>query len=442
VESLLQAADSGHSLLDGSPLSSIAEQVPALRAGEKLGNFEIVAMIGRGGMGEVYRARDVRLKRDVAIKTLPSGLAFDRDRIARFEREARTASPPNHPNIVSVYEIGTDSGVSFIVSELVDGETLARIIERGPLPLRKLIEAPYHATSQSRRTIQARRCAMDLRRRTRQASPLALERIVRRCIEKEPERRFQSAADLGFALHSLHIASSPQPGLRREPLRRAWGKLAWAAFGAVVLLAAGARWMTFRPAGPAAPPELTLRRLTSDERLSFAPAISPDGKLVAYTSNRADPDHFDIWVQPIDGGGAIRLTDDPANHWSPTFLPDGSQIGFRSDRDKGGIYLVPTLGGEARELVPQGKAPRFSPYGQWLIYSTGQEIQINGELFIQALSGGPPAQIGKGTMVCHQAVWSPDGRRILFWADCNADPNEGIEPRGQASGFTTSKESH
>jgi serine/threonine protein kinase len=140
VESLLKAADSGHSLLDGSPLSSIAERAPALKAGEKVGNFEIVAMIGRGGMGEVYRARDVRLKRDVAIKTLPSDFAFDRDRIARFEREARAASALNHPNIVSIYEIGAESGVSFIVSELVDGETLVRIIERGPLPLRKLIE--------------------------------------------------------------------------------------------------------------------------------------------------------------------------------------------------------------------------------------------------------------------------------------------------------------
>ena len=140
VESLLKAAESRDPLLDGSPLSSIAERPPALKPGDKLGNFEIVAMIGRGGMGEVYRARDPRLKRDVAIKTLPSGFAGDRDRIARFEREARAASALNHPNIVSVYDIGTDGGVSFIVSELVDGETLARLIQRGPLPLRKLIE--------------------------------------------------------------------------------------------------------------------------------------------------------------------------------------------------------------------------------------------------------------------------------------------------------------
>ena len=140
VASLLKAAESRDPLLDGSPLSSITERPPALKSGDKLGNFEIVALIGRGGMGEVYRARDPRLKRDVAIKTLPSGFAADRDRIARFEREARAASALNHPNIVSVHDIGTEGSVSFIVSELVDGETLARVIQRGPLPLRKLID--------------------------------------------------------------------------------------------------------------------------------------------------------------------------------------------------------------------------------------------------------------------------------------------------------------
>jgi len=114
--------------------------VEALSAGSRLGNFEIVGLLGRGGMGEVYRARDSRLKREVAIKTLPPLFAAGRGRIARFEREARAASALNHPNIVTVYDVGHENGVSFIVSELVEGETLARVIERGPLPLRKLID--------------------------------------------------------------------------------------------------------------------------------------------------------------------------------------------------------------------------------------------------------------------------------------------------------------
>ena len=91
-------------------------------------------------MGEVWRARDARLKRDVAIKVLPAGLARDPDRIARFEREARAASALNHPNIVAIYDIGRDNGTYWIASELVSGETLRRMIERGPLPAPKAVE--------------------------------------------------------------------------------------------------------------------------------------------------------------------------------------------------------------------------------------------------------------------------------------------------------------
>jgi hypothetical protein len=140
VDSLLKAAGSSDALVDGSPLSSVNERARALKAGDKLGNFQIMGPLGRGGMGEVYRARDLRLKREVAIKTLPPAWAGDRDRIARFEREARSASALNHSNIVGVFDIGQEGDVSFIVSELVEGETLARLIERGPVPARKLIE--------------------------------------------------------------------------------------------------------------------------------------------------------------------------------------------------------------------------------------------------------------------------------------------------------------
>jgi hypothetical protein len=119
VQSLLdQQADS---FLESAPVSAIK----TLSRGAKLGNFEIVELIGRGGMGEVYRARDSRLKRDVAIKVLPAGLARDPGRIARFEREARAAGALNHPNIVAVYEIGRDDDIYWIATELVIGEPLA-----------------------------------------------------------------------------------------------------------------------------------------------------------------------------------------------------------------------------------------------------------------------------------------------------------------------------
>src|SRR6266568_3826122 len=96
----------------------------ALTAGARLGPYEILAPIGAGGMGEVYRGRDTRLDRDVAVKVLLSGFATDPDRLRRFEAEARAASRLNHPNILAIYDIGTHDGAPYIVSELLEGETL------------------------------------------------------------------------------------------------------------------------------------------------------------------------------------------------------------------------------------------------------------------------------------------------------------------------------
>ncbi|HSE64477.1 MAG TPA: protein kinase, partial [Thermoanaerobaculia bacterium] len=112
-----------------------------LAAGTRLGPYEILSPIGAGGMGEVYRARDSRLGRDAAIKVLPAALAADSERLRRFEREARSASSLNHPNIVTVYDLGSSEGVSWIAMERVEGETLRALLAVGPIPLRKLL--PY-----------------------------------------------------------------------------------------------------------------------------------------------------------------------------------------------------------------------------------------------------------------------------------------------------------
>jgi serine/threonine protein kinase len=297
VQALLD--EQADSFLESAPVSAIK----ALSAGARLGNFEVVELLGRGGMGEVWRARDTRLKRDVAIKVLPPGLARDPDRISRFEREARAASALNHPNIVSIHDIGCDKGTYWIASELVRGDTLRRMIEAGPLPAPKAIEiavqvaaglAAAHAAglvhrdlkpdnimvtrdghvkildfglSKQRRATadsttadltdegvalgtagymspeQVRGVAADHRSdlfgfgvvlyemlcgkrafsggssvevmnailkehppELPASVPPALVRVVRRCLEKETDRRFQSAADLGFALDALSLA--------------------------------------------------------------------------------------------------------------------------------------------------------------------------------------------------------------------------------------------
>jgi eukaryotic-like serine/threonine-protein kinase len=110
----------------------------SLGPGTRLGPYEIQAAIGAGGMGEVYRARDSRLQRDVAIKVLPAAFSSDPERQARFEQEARAAAALNHPNILAVYDLGTHDGAPYIVSELLEGETLRNCI--GGLSLRKTIE--------------------------------------------------------------------------------------------------------------------------------------------------------------------------------------------------------------------------------------------------------------------------------------------------------------
>src|SRR5690242_14978270 len=102
-----------------------------LGAGSRLGQYEVVSAIGAGGMGEVYRARDTRLRRDVAIKTLPDAVAQDPERLARFEREAQVLASLNHPNIAAIY--GVEAGA--LILEFVDGHTLAELIARGPLPV-------------------------------------------------------------------------------------------------------------------------------------------------------------------------------------------------------------------------------------------------------------------------------------------------------------------
>ena len=111
-----------------------------LTAGKKIGPYEITAAIGAGGMGEVYRARDTRLGRDVAIKVLPENLARDEDRLMRFEKEARAASALNHPNVVTVYDIGFQDSIPYLAMEFVDGLTLRSLINSGPISIRKILE--------------------------------------------------------------------------------------------------------------------------------------------------------------------------------------------------------------------------------------------------------------------------------------------------------------
>src|SRR6266568_4120008 len=112
----------------------------ALTSGQKLGPYQVESLLGAGGMGEVYRAHDSRLNRTVAIKVLPASFSSDRERLQRFAQEARAAAALNHPNILSIFDIGDDRGTPYVVSELLEGETLRDRLRRGPLSVRKAID--------------------------------------------------------------------------------------------------------------------------------------------------------------------------------------------------------------------------------------------------------------------------------------------------------------
>ena len=144
VESLLASHERAGSFLE-SPILDAETGAAVLAGGTRLGPYEITTLLGVGGMGEIYRARDTRLSRDVAIKVLPAGLARNPERLSRFEQEARAASALNHPHIVALYDVGKERGLAYIVTELLEGQTLAERIAQGPVGVRKALDYAVQA---------------------------------------------------------------------------------------------------------------------------------------------------------------------------------------------------------------------------------------------------------------------------------------------------------
>lgn len=467
VESLLHHDENAGRFLEDSPM---ATGRAVLKPGSNLGSFEILGLLGKGGMGEVYRARDSRLGREVAIKILPPEFALDAERAARFEREARATSALDHPNILTVYDIGREGDLSWIVCELVDGQSLRQALAAGPMRPQRAVEiaaqianglAAAHAAGVIHRDLNPGNVMLtrdervkildfgiakwrpprvtgrpdevstetgailgtpsgmspeqvsgapvdhrsDLfslgvllfemltaRRPFTGDTPIALmnsiaqgkpedlpaeipegvANIVRRLLAKAPERRFQSAADLAFA---LRISERRQIQTTIATKWR-WNKRWFAAAAAIMLallVAAGGFYLADKRA-QASRVEFsgTLRRLTWDQGLTTSAAISPDGKLVAYASDRGNQGNLDIYVQQVQGGGTVRLTNGPMDQDSPTISPDGARVAFERYGEEAGIYETAALGGPQRLLVRHGRYPRFSPDGRSLLYSIGR----------------------------------------------------------------------
>jgi eukaryotic-like serine/threonine-protein kinase len=518
----------------------------SLTIGARFGAYEIEAPLGAGGMGEVYRARDVRLGRSVAIKVLPTAFTADPSRLARFEREARLLASLNHRNIAAIYGIEEIQGgpaeaghivhVRALVLELIDGDTLAdRMLssldvaqaldiarqiadaldaahEKGivhrdlkpgnvmitPAGVVKVLDfglakhadqsdpdlttvtmhmhetregvllgtAPYMSPEQARgqqvdkRTdIWAFGCvlfemltgqkafsgptstdtiAAIIEREPEWAklpstTPAEIQRLLRRCLAKNPKRRTRDAGDLGLDLETAVEQFGHPEHVVKLRERRGW--MAPLAVG-VLALAAAAAFLVWRPQSQDVSALVTgnMTRITSDGGLTIEPAISADGRLVAYASNRSGDGNLDIYVQQIGGGASIRLTNDPADDREPTVSPDGRMIAFRSDRNPRGIYVVAALGGGARLIAPEGFAPRFSPDGSSIAFWTGGWLaprsvnNIRRSYIVPSNGGGAPVQVGTDLASIGDVVWSPDGKALLGYgrrattgADTSAD---------------------
>ncbi len=485
-------------------------------------------------MGEVYRAKDTRLKRDVAIKVVPERLAKHRDALNRFEREAQAVAALSHPNIVAIHDTGTEGNISFVVMELLEGETLRDRLARSAMPWREAVEtaigvsdglAAAHAkgvihrdlkpenvfltkdgvvkildfglarmdelpmvetdagsptitletkpgtvlgtvTYMSPEQVRGRKtdarsdvfsfgCVMyemvtgrrafsgDSAPETMTAilkhhppapaesgvkSPLELDRVVRRCLEKKPEQRFQSSGDLAFTLRTILSdsgVSATTVGERAPQTHRP----VWAVAGlAVVAVFVGLFFFIPRESSaPIRPGEIKM--LTSFVGVEESAGWSPDGNFVAYSHNESGP--ADIYIMSTAGGPPRPVVQSPADDLSPRWSPDGRWLAFVSGRgSSGGIYLVPPLGGAKEEKLVDnniscvarldnaahslGSAP-WSPDSRELLFS---RLQSSGELAVWKvdLTTRQPSQLTHPPAKCDDlsATWSFDGKWIAF----------------------------
>jgi hypothetical protein len=489
----------------------------SLTPGTRVGSYQISAALGAGGMGEVYRARDSKLDREVAIKVLPESFALDVDRVARFTREAKTLATLNHPNIAAIYGIEEQDSIRALVIELVDGEDLSQVITRGPMPLADALpiakqiaaalEAAHDAgiihrdlkpanikvkldgtvkvldfglakavepaesspamvanspTLTARATQmgvilgtaaymapeQARGRAVDRRadiwafgailyemvtgRRTFEgddisitlasvlkddidwtalppATPPALRRVLKRCLQKDPRTRLRDAGDGRFEIDEILSgpgSESAAPAGRAPRRSSVWFAGTAVALIVVAALAAATAWQ-LKPAGPGVP----LRKFSiraKDGTDIFNAVMSPDGRSVAFLVGDK------LWVRRLDTLDAQEIPGAAEVH-SLFWSADSTMVGFQA---KTQLWKVPATGGNP---VPICRVPReFSHSGGaiWLpddriVFTTGG----SGLMEVSALGGEPRILLApdlKQETDFHQVAALPGGRGFLF----------------------------
>src|SRR5437867_4224645 len=470
VESLLAQPPAG--VID-APLGAlvaalVAPPAPRLAPGSSVGPYRIERLLAVGGMGEVYRARDTTLGRDVAIKILPRHFTADPERLARFEREARLLATLNHPHIGAIYGIADAKGVRGLVLELVEGPTLADRLITGPLPVDEALRVAHQIadalegahekgvvhrdlkpanikitpegvvmvldfglatalavegsapdlskspTMMPGRTIpgvilgtvaymspeQARGQPVDKRtdiwafgcvffemltgssalaRETATDTiaavvgaepdwtslpadtPDSIRRLLTRCLQKDARRRLHDIADARIELEDAMAAPAVSPPV---PAPRPWTRPAVLVLSLGIATALVFLWTVRDKFGrPAAPPETRVMRLTDLPGLEESPAISPDGRSVAFTAGVGGKRQ--LLVQLIAGGAPMHVTRDPVDHQYPRWSPDSSSIIYfsaaASGELQGSIWEIPALGGVPRRVVNSVGGADVSP---------------------------------------------------------------------------------
>jgi eukaryotic-like serine/threonine-protein kinase len=475
-------------------------------------HYEILALIGAGGMGEVYRARDTRLNRDVAIKVLPGFSSPEPDRLRRFEQEARAAAALNHPNILAVYQMGVYEQAPYLVSELLEGETLRERLKRGALPLRKVIDygvqiakglaaahekgivhrdlkpenlfltkdghakildfglarltqltpsslsqAPHevetvpgmmlgsmgymspeqvrgqpadhrsdiftftavlyemltgHRAFQKATSIDAMSAILNEEplplAQVKPDLPVGLEKVLLRGLEKNPEQRFQSASDLGFALESMsdgtHSTFVATRRFDREPATRSHARLIAAVAIVLVIAAALAGWMWMRPV--AAPQAANYIQLTHDGIQKTL--VGTDGSRIFLTDG--DSGKEDTAAIPVGGGEPARIALPGANMIPVDLSADGSSflvVDGTGYPETGPLWSLPVLGGSPRRLGDAvGAAGSWSPDGKQLTYANGTDV------FIANADGSEPRKISTMKNFVSGLSISPDNTEV------------------------------
>jgi Tol biopolymer transport system component/predicted Ser/Thr protein kinase len=515
---------------------------PRLEPGHALGPYRIETLIESGGMGEVYRARDTRLDRDVAVKVLRVHFGSDPALKQRLEREAKALATLSHPHICPVFDVGQQDGIDYLVMEYLEGETLERRLTKGPLPLdqalRCAIEVADALDKAHRRGIVHRDLKPSnimLTKRGAQLldfglaklrapsplaaiaagvaqspltgqgtiigtlqymapeqlngeeadarsdifafgaviyemvtgkkafegktpasiigailerepaaistfqpmSPPALDHLVRTCVAKAPDQRWQSAADVGRSLAWLREDGARAGVVAKagQPARN--GRLPWVATASLALVAVALGYLGLRRS--TAPSPLIQSSLAPAPGTVFVPnagfSLSPDGRRLAFTAQDADG-AVKLWSRSLADLEARPLAG-TEEAWKPFWSPDGRDIGFFAGQ---GLKRVPAAGGAVQVLarVTNPRGGTWSPAGR-IVYS---ERRMG--LFAVPASGGEPVALtsldgGAGELDHRWPVFLPDGRTLLFLVQTGEPGSQDDRSRIEALGADGSR---